>query len=175
MKTLYPDLFPETLLVDREGGHIFTTSVKMAEHFGKRHDNVMKAIRKAIEESPKEEQLLNFEELFDTYTVKNGAQRKRQIFRLTHDGFMFVAQGFTGAEANTWKWKFISAFREMERQLLAQKDRESTALYKLRPRWPAIIQNPHLPRLQLIEQTGHKSPGSITACRRRMRTIGLID
>ena len=92
MKTLYPDLFPETLLVSREGDRTFTTSVHLAKHFSKRHDNVMKAIRTAIEESPEEERLLNFKESFGIFTSSNGARRKRPIFELTHDGFMFVVQ-----------------------------------------------------------------------------------
>lgn len=174
MKTLYPDLFPETLLVSREGDRTFTTSVHLAKHFSKRHDNVMKAIRTAIEESPEEERLLNFKESFGIFTSSNGARRKRPIFELTHDGFMFVVQGFTGAEANTWKWKFIAAFREMERQIAAQQKRESDALFALRPKWQPIVLHPELRRQQLIGLTGHRSPGSITACRRRMRQVGLI-
>ena len=36
------------------------------------------------------------------------------------------------------------------------------------------VNHPELPRQQLISLTGHKSPGSITACRRRMRQVGLF-
>lgn len=38
------DLFPETLLVDIADGHTFTTSRKVAEHFGKRHSHVLRTI-----------------------------------------------------------------------------------------------------------------------------------
>lgn len=46
------DLFPETLLVSREGGRVFTTSRKVAEHFGKRHKNVLRDVEKLLAELP---------------------------------------------------------------------------------------------------------------------------
>lgn len=175
MKTMHTDLFPETLLVSREGDRIFTTSVHMAEHFGKRHDNVMKAIRKAIEESPEEERLLNFEESFGIFTSSNGAQRKRPIYRLTHDGFMFVAQGFTGAEANAWKWQFIRAFRDMERQLQAREARFAHALDQVRPALRPVVEGTErgLSRGAIAEPMG-KSANAITYHRRKARELGLL-
>ena len=176
MQTIHPDLFPETLLVTREGDRIFTTSVQMAEYFGKRHDNVMKSIYKAIEECPSEEQLLNFEELLATYTVHNGAQRQRKIFRLTHDGFMFVAQGFTGKEANALKWKFIAAFRDMECFITARETRFAKVLDQIRPALRPVVEATEqgLSRSAIAEPLG-KSPSSITYHRRQARRFGLIS
>ena len=168
------DLFPETLLVECRDGHVYTTSLKIAEYFGKQHKNVSTLIRKIIETSPDAEQRLNFKPLCDTYRVENGAKRQREIFHLTHDGFSIVAMSFTGEKALAWKWKFLAAFRNMERQLAILKEREAAALYAIRPRWKPIVEHPDLPRAGLIQLTGHKSPGSITACRRRMRAVGLI-
>lgn len=48
-----PDLFPETLLVSRSGEHIYTTSRKVAEHFGKRHDNVLRDVQKLLAGLPR--------------------------------------------------------------------------------------------------------------------------
>jgi Rha family phage regulatory protein len=169
------DLFPETLLVSQEAGRIFTTSVHVAEHFGKRHDNVMKVIRKAIEESPEEERLLNFEESLGVFVSSNGAKRPRKICRLTHDGFMFVAQGFTGAEAAEWKWKFIRAFRDMERQLAAHREREASALYMLRPLLKPVIDGTLAGESRAaIGARIDRSPASITYHRRVARTLDLL-
>jgi hypothetical protein len=55
-----------------------------------------------------------------------------------------------------------------------QAGRESAALYALRPRWQPIVAHPDMKRAALTELTGHKSPNSITACRRRMREVGLL-
>lgn len=174
MKTLHPDLFPETLLVDREGDRIFTTSVQMAEHFGKRHDNVMKAIYRAIEECHDEERLLNFEERLENYVVNN-ARRERRIFHLTHDGFMFVVQGFTGREANAWKWKFIAAFRDMERYITARETRFAHALDQVRPMLRPVVEATEqgLSRSAIAEPLG-KTPASITYHRGQARRFGLI-
>jgi phage regulator Rha-like protein len=46
--TTKTDLFPETLLVDFTDGHIFTTSLKVAEHFHKNHQHVLRDIEKVI-------------------------------------------------------------------------------------------------------------------------------
>lgn len=172
MKT---DLFPETLLVSREGEQIYTTSVHLAEHFGKRHDNVMKAIYRAIEECPEEEQLLNFKELFDTYTVKNGAQRQRRIFHLTHDGFMFVVQGFTGKEASAWKWKFIAAFRAQERALAQLTARYAHVVDMVRPNLRPVVDGTEagMSRNEIAGPLG-KSAASVSYHRSQARRFGLL-
>ncbi len=198
MKTLYPDLFPETLLVSREGDRVFTTSLKVAEHFHKRHTHVLRAIEKllgdlgsdaAILRSQIEGDRLNFQPInepnfglvegfnvlnFERVEYKDKKGETRPMYHLGHDGFALVAMGFTGREALAWKVKFLAAFREMERQLHAQKERESNALFQLRPKWQPIILHPEMRRAQLIGLTGHKSPGSITACRARMRQVGML-
>lgn len=42
------DLFPETLLVSLDGTHIYTTSLKVAEYFGKQHKDVIRAIEQIL-------------------------------------------------------------------------------------------------------------------------------
>ena len=46
---------------------------------------------------------------------------------LNKDGFVFLAFGFTGKEADAWKWKYIDAFNRMER-LVYEKN---TAAYQI--------------------------------------------
>lgn len=170
------DLFPETLLVDIADGHTFTTSLKVAEHFGKRHDDVLKAIRNVISRSKTPERLRNFAESFTLFTSSNGAKRKRPIFHLSRDGFMFIAGGFTGEAADEWKWQFLDAFNYMEAQLRIQTEREAAALYKLKPHYLTIgnATKAHLSRRETCALTGHRSPATITANKRRMRDIGLL-
>lgn len=170
------DLFPETLLVDIADGHTFTTSLKIAEHFNKRHDDVLRAIRNVIKQCETPEQLRNFAELYIDYKVKNGATRKRPIFHLTRDGFSFIANSFTGEKAFAWRWDFIAAFNFMEAQLHAQTEREAAALYKLKPHYRTIgkgIQD-GLSRREICALTGHRSPNTITTNKRRMRQAGLL-
>ena len=93
-------------------GKITTTSNQIAEHFGKRHDNVLLAIGK-LDCSP-EFRLLNFKEMSREVEVANGAKVAHRAFTLTRDGFVFLCMGFTGREAAQWKEKYIAAFNAME-------------------------------------------------------------
>lgn len=99
---------PDLVVVD---GQITTTSLQIAEHFGKRHKNVMQAIAN-LECSP-EFTGLNFQP--SEYTDATG--RKLPCYRITRDGFVFLAMGFTGKEAAQWKEAYITAFNKMEAEL----------------------------------------------------------
>ncbi|WP_310127407.1 Rha family transcriptional regulator [Pseudomonas oryzihabitans] len=92
-------------------GQPMTTSLDVAEHFGKRHDNVIKAIRAL--EVPAEFALLNFEEC-----SRSGSNNKPEpYYRMTRDGFSLLCMGFTGKEAMRWKVAYITAFNQMEQAL----------------------------------------------------------
>lgn len=89
-----------------------TTSLAIAERFGKQHKNVLQSIERL--ECPEEFNRLNFQPV----AYKGGNGELRPMYAVTKDGFMFLAMGFTGKEAAAWKVKFIEAFNAMERQLL---------------------------------------------------------
>lgn len=93
-------------------GQPTTTSLAIAERFGKRHDNVLQSIARL--ECSKEFSALNFQGC--AYKGDNG--KLIPMYAITKDGFMFLAMGFTGKEAAAWKERFIAAFNAMERQLL---------------------------------------------------------
>lgn len=172
---MHTDLFPETLLVDVADGHTFTTSLKIAEHFGKRHDDVLKAIRNIIKQCKTDSQLRNFAELYITYTVKNGAKRQRPIFHLTRAGFEFVARGFTGAVAFEWNWKFIFAFEAMDTELQARINREAAALHQLRPLLaPVVAGTEQGLRRAAIGASVNRSAASVSYHRRTARRLGLL-
>lgn len=101
-------------LVSCEGGEPTTDSVRVAERFGKRHDNVLRSIDKL--KCSKKFRLLNFEE--SSYINEQG--KVQRMFNMTKDGFTFLVMGFTGEKAATWKEGFIEAFNWMAQQL---KDR----------------------------------------------------
>lgn len=90
-----------------------TTSIKVAEHFGKRHDTVLRAIRN-LECSDGFAQR-NFAECQRINTLANG--KPEPYYEITRDGFVFLAMGFTGKEAAKWKEAYIEAFNAMEREL----------------------------------------------------------
>lgn len=171
MKPLHTDLFPETLLVSRDGDRIFTTSLNVAKYSKKRHREVLRAIENKLKSLPSGFIERNF--ALNSYIDSIG--RKLPMYEMSEEGFALTMMGFTGKEVIQWQVEFIEAFIAMRAQLQSQKEREANALYGIRPKWKAIVEHPDLRRQQLIGLTGHKSPGSITACRRRMRQVGLLD
>ena len=50
--------------------------------------------------------------VLNEYTDSIG--RKLPAYRITRDGFVFLAMGFTGKEAAAWKEAYITAFNQME-------------------------------------------------------------
>ena len=49
------------------------------------------------------------------------------VYRLTRDGFTFLAMGFTGEKAQAFKWAYIDAFNRMEAKLHGIKAAECPA------------------------------------------------
>lgn len=99
-------------------GQITTTSNQVAAHFGKRHADVIRAIKKM--EIPAEYRERNFALTFNEVPGPNGAVRKDPAYRITRDGFTLLAMGFTGKEAMQWKVAYLTAFNQMEQELLAR-------------------------------------------------------
>ena len=98
-------------------GTVTTTSLQVAQFFGKRHDNVLRAIRVLLREGASADYLLNFEEVIMDFTNGKGGVQSGTAYRMTREGFMLLAMGFTGKEALRWKLAFIAAFNRMEAEL----------------------------------------------------------
>jgi len=92
-------------------GVIKTTSLKVAEFFGKRHTHVLRAIQNL--ECSAEFHALNFG-LVEYLDAKG---EKRPAYEMTKNGFIFLAMGFTGKEAAKWKESYINAFDQLEAKL----------------------------------------------------------
>ena len=104
-----------------------TTSLKVADQFGKRHDNVMAAI-KAI--SNDIEDALTFKGMFNETTYADKYGREKPMYEMTRDGFSLLAMGFTGKKALEFKLKFINEFNRMEAAL-----KSIAAQNQIDPRW----------------------------------------
>lgn len=107
----------QTPVVTVVNGNATTLSTDVADFFEKRHDDVIKAIRKIVS-SLSADRLGNFAETVVTRAnPSGGAPIKSKAYRLTRDGFTFLAMGFTGARAQEFKWAYIDAFNKMESAL----------------------------------------------------------
>lgn len=96
-----------------------TTSMIVAEAFGKRHNDVLRAIETMVEQAPEltDERKRNFALTFTQVAGPNGATRQSPVYTMSRDGFSLLAMGFTGKKALTWKIAFIEAFNAMEQKL----------------------------------------------------------
>lgn len=92
-----------------------TDSRRVAKHFKKRHKNVLRALD-ALQIPPDFYQL-NFEPVIETYTNGKGGLQDGRVIRMTKDGFLLLAMGFTGPEAVAIKIAYIGAFNAMAEQL----------------------------------------------------------
>lgn len=87
------------------------TSLQVAEHFGKQHKTVLRAIRNLGCSAAFTERNLALSEFVDS------TGRRLPMYHITRDGFALLAMGFTGKEAMRWKEAYITAFNAMEAKL----------------------------------------------------------
>ena len=98
-------------LVELDHGEVWTTSLLIADKFDKRHADVLRAVEKLECSAGFAERNFALSEYVDA------TGRKQPMYRITRDGFSFMAFGFTGRAAAAWKEKFIGAFNHLEREL----------------------------------------------------------
>jgi len=124
-------------------GHATTTSLRIADHFGKRHANVLRAI--STLECSNEFRKLNFELTSQSVRMPNGGVRNDTVCTMTRDGFVFLAMGFTGKEVAQWKEAYIKAFNEMEAEIVRQQQAKQAAALP-------VISQPDLETINRINQ-----------------------
>ena len=98
----------EALVLTNKTGKDVTTSLLIAEKFGKDHKNVLRDIQD-LDCSP-EFSRLNFEQ--SNYVNDRG--KIYPMYEITKDGFSFLVMGYTGTKAAEFKEKFISEFNKRE-------------------------------------------------------------
>lgn len=153
-------------------GQPFTTSRAVAERFGKRHRDVLKAVKHLLADMPDP----SFTERnFALSTYLDSTGRSLPEYRLTHDGFALLAMGFTGREALAWKIAFLQAFNALEAELHARTARFATALDQVRPMLRPVVEATEAgySRTDIAGPLG-KSPASVTYHRRAARRLGLL-
>jgi Rha family phage regulatory protein len=96
-----------------------TTSLKVAEHFEKRHDNVLRDIDNLLKTAP-ELADLNFE----VSEYKDSTGRKLPMYYIDEIGFTMLAMGFTGEKALRFKLAYIKEFKHMEQMLNEKQSAE---------------------------------------------------
>ena len=104
-----------TNAVTVSNGQVTTTSLKIAEVFGKRHDNVIRDIE--LLQVPDSFGKLNFEATEYEWKNNLGKVVKSKMYNITRDGFVILVMGFTGAAAMQFKIAYLEEFNRMEAEL----------------------------------------------------------
>lgn len=107
-------------LVTTQDGALITTSINVAEAFGKLHKNVVRKLE-MIECSQE-----FTERNFTPSEYKDSTGRNLPMYKMTKDGFMFLVMGFTGKKAAMIKEAYINAFNWMAKQLSGAAPKKTT-------------------------------------------------
>lgn len=98
-------------LVVMKNKQAVTTSLNVAESFGKNHRDVLEAINNKIDSA---ENSAQYEKMFAEGSYKDRSGKSNKMYFMNRDGFTFIAFGFTGKRADEFKLKYIEAFNKME-------------------------------------------------------------
>lgn len=119
---------PTVSLVDKRPA---TTSLDIAEHFDKRHTDVMRSIRNLCTDLPADVRERNFAPTFRTVAGPNNSERQEEFFTVFFDGFILLVMGYTGKKALGMKLAYIEAFNAMREELERAKTEPVENLDKL--------------------------------------------
>ena len=103
--------------VSLHSGRPATTSLEVAQFFGKQHQHVMRSIDDLRSNTPESFSASNFGRA--EYSDEQG--KTRPMFILYRDGFMLLVMGYTGKKALAVKLAYIEAFNRLEAELAAQR------------------------------------------------------
>ena len=120
---------PTSELVFIQNNQVLTDSRIVAEYFEKPHNDVLKSIRKLIDEirgvgnfpqTPLIEQMGDvgkISQMFEETEYADKYGRPQPMYYMNRDGFMLLVMGFTGKKALQFKLAFIQEFNRMEKIL----------------------------------------------------------
>ena len=136
-----------SLVITNEAGCDITTSVIVADVFGKNHADVLRDIRNL--HCSDEFRKRNFAELFEIKELANNGKRKDLFYEMTKDGFSFLVMGYTGEKAGEFKERFINEFNKRDALLKNDDYIISRAMAVLSDRTKALEQQIQLKEEQI--------------------------
>lgn len=99
------------LVFKGESNQVLTSSLLVADKFGKNHKHVLESIRELIKGCAEKSANPMFVETVYIHP-QNG--QEYPMFIMNRDGFTLLAMGFTGEKALQFKLEYINAFNKME-------------------------------------------------------------
>ena len=136
-----------------QDGRLVTTSLKVAEVFGKVHAKVMRDIEKL--DCSNEFTIANF----GKRTFKTEQGNEYPMYEITKDGFVFLVMGYTGKKAAEFKEAYIKKFNEMEAELKSQQTKQLSAAESLLQSVKLLVA--HERQLAILEHNQKNMQGAI--------------
>lgn len=99
-------------LVIMKNQQAVTTSLQVAENFGKRHSDVLESVKNLVTEN-------SVAKYFSEGFYENRG-KEYPLYYMNRDGFTLLAMSFTGKAALQFKLKYIEAFNQMEDHIKQQ-------------------------------------------------------
>lgn len=108
------------LVFKGENNQALTSSLLVAEKFGKRHANVIRDIEKLL--NTEDEELNSKMSLaFVSTTYEDSTGKSNPVYVMNRKGFSILVMGYTGVKALRFKNDFYDAFDSMETSLKEQQ------------------------------------------------------
>lgn len=108
--------------VQADGDQLSTTSLQVAAAFGKRHDAVLRDIRALLNDLP-EDRYHNFVETVELRAnPSGGAAIRSPAYRMSRDGFTWLALRFRGKRALAFQVAYTDAFNAMAAYIKNQRE-----------------------------------------------------
>lgn len=117
-------------LINIKNEEAVTTSLMVADVFGKAHKNVLRKIEQIIADELNQP-AQNCARCFHKTSYVDAKGERRTMYEINRDGFTFLVMGFTGKKANEWKWKYIEQFNSMEKYINFRKADKQIQKYSM--------------------------------------------
>lgn len=95
-------------VVREDNGSVYGDSRDVAKYFNKNHHHVLRDIRNLLKDVP------NLTVEFWMVKFTNSRGKEYDCYHMTKNGFLMLAMGFTGKEANQLRWVYIQEFDRMQ-------------------------------------------------------------
>lgn len=136
------------LVFKGENSQALTSSLLVAEKFGKEHSDVLKAIDALVSKMPENQCKGYFDDTSVEVSQPNGGVRYSRMVVMNRDGFTLLVMGFTGKKALQFKLDYIEAFNKMEAAIKEGQKKLSGAEYLLQQAQLMVEQERRLSTLE---------------------------
>lgn len=100
-------------LVHMFKNQVVVSSVQLAEHFDKRHCDILRLLNALLRSANKQ----RLSKHFFKSNYKDETGKNNTMYLMDRDGFSLLVMSFKGEKALKWKLDFIDAFNAMEQEI----------------------------------------------------------